>query len=89
MLRRTISVMRNLMHLAVKHNIERNLYNSDAAELFYKFSVDNRITRWLLVSYDDEQDNNLWKRLFAFLEKEMKVQQRKFLIQAILENQRS
>ena len=56
MLSRIVSVMRHLMHLAENHNINTNLNNGDTAELFCKFSVDNRITKWLLVSYDDGQD---------------------------------
>lgn len=40
MLSRTIIIMRNVMELPEKHNINTNLNSGDAAELFYMFSAE-------------------------------------------------
>ena len=43
MLSKNINVIRNLIHLAEKNNINRMLYNNDSNERIYKLLEDNRI----------------------------------------------
>ena len=92
MLSKTVKVMRDLMQLAEMQSISTELYmvNGHATDRIYKLLGDNRITRWLSISCNDElQDNKLSEGLTAFLEKEKEIQQRKLLIEGVSENQRT
>ena len=76
-----INLISDLMKLAEKHHIEAKLYNGDGIDMIYGLMGDSMITRWL-TSISDEtlEDEELWVRLVKFLEKELKVQQEKSLI---------
>ena len=74
-LARIISIIRDLMKLSERHNIEGRLYNSDAIDRIYKILGDSRVTRWLTSICDVTlDDRELWVRLLGFSEKELKVQ---------------
>ena len=77
-----INTMKDLEKLANDHNIQSKLYSGDGLERIYQLLGDSRVTRWLSIAcektYNDEE---LWLQLIEFLEKDLKVQQQKLLIQ--------
>ncbi len=86
-----VTVMKDLAKLATDHNIEGMLYNGDGIDKVMKIIGENRATRWLSKecadeeSDDDDEDfeaknKESWKRLIVFLEKELKVIQKKAMI---------
>jgi len=76
------NLMKDLMELSKKHNIENKLYHSNALDMIYNLLGDNRMMRWLSISCDDPKEGSeQWEQLITFLEKEMKVNQQKLLIQ--------
>ena len=76
------NTMKDLMKISKKHDIERKLYNGEGLVKIFKLLGDGRITRWLSITCDqDLQDEKLWMKLIAFLEKDIKVQQQMLLIQ--------
>ena len=81
-LSKIINTMKDLEKLAKDHNIQSKLYSGDGLERIYQLLGDSRVTRWLSIAcektYNDEE---LWLRLIEFLEKDLKVQQQKLLIQ--------
>ena len=81
-LSKVINLMKDLMELSKFHNIENKLYNGDAIEKIYKLLGDSRVTRWLSSSCDENlEDAELWNKLIKFLEKDVRVQQQKALLQ--------
>ena len=74
--------MKDLQHLASEHHIESKLYSGDGLERIYQLLGDNQVTRWLSKlceeTYDDHEQ---WMKLIEFLEKDLKVQQQRMLIQ--------
>ena len=86
-----ITVMKDLAKLATDHNIEGMLYNGDGIDKVMKIIGENRVTRWLTKecaddgSEDEDEDfetknKESWKSLIVFLEKELKITQKKALI---------
>ena len=77
-----INTMKDLQRLASEHHIESTLYSGDGLERIYQLLDDNRVTRWLSKlceeTYDDHEQ---WMKLIEFLEKDLKVQQQRMLIQ--------
>ena len=62
------------MSLASKHKIEMNLFYGDGLERIYKVMGDARLTKWLEYSIDfDLHNKTLWSKLIGFLEKEIKI----------------
>ena len=81
-LSKVINLMKDLMELSKFHNMENKLYNGDAIEKIYKLLGDSRVTRWLSSSCDENlEDAELWNKLVEFLEKDVRVQQQKALLQ--------
>ena len=81
--------MKDLEHLACEHNIQARLYSEDGLDRIYQLLGDNRATRWLSTICDDTyNDQELWSKLTEFLEKKLKVQQQKLLIQGNNDNKR-
>ena len=81
-LSKMINTLKDLEHLACKHNIQEKLYSGDGIDRIYQLLEDNRITRWLSTICDDTyNDQELWSKLTEFLEKELRVQQQKLSIQ--------
>ena len=81
-LSKLINTMKDLVKISIKHKIVLKLYNDDALERIYKMMGDGRIRRWLTSICDEELcDAVLWEKLIQFLEKEMKVQHQKILLQ--------
>ena len=75
------NILREVMLLAKQHNIEANLYYGDALSKIYQQLGDNRLTRFLSNTADEELDEKqTWERLLAFLEKEEQIQQQKSII---------
>ena len=81
-LSKIINTMKDLEKLANDHNIQSKLYSGDGLERIYQLLGDSQVTRWLSIAcektYNDEE---LWLQLIEFLEKDLKVQQQKLLIQ--------
>ena len=76
------NTMKDLEHLACEHNIQARLCSGDGLDRIYQLLGDNRVTRWLSTICDDTcNDQELWSKLTEFLEKELRVQQQKLLIQ--------
>ena len=81
-LSKVINLMKDLMELSKFHNIENKLYSGDAIEKIYKLLGVSRVTRWLSSSCDENlEDAELWNKLVEFLEKDVRVQQQKALLQ--------
>jgi len=77
-----VCLMKDLMSLAKKHSIEARLYNSNGLEKVYKLIGENRTTRWLSISCEEERSEGeaLWLKFISFLEKEIRIHQEKLLI---------
>ena len=76
-----INFIDGLIKLAEAHNIEQKLYNGDGLDIIYGMMGDARVTSWLTSISDEElQDAVLWQRLIKYLQRELKVQQGKSLI---------
>ena len=77
-----INKMKDLQCLASEHHIKSKLYSGDGLEHIYQLLGNNRVIRWLSKlceeTYDDHEQ---WMKLIEFLEKDMKVQQQRMLIQ--------
>ena len=88
-LSKIINMMRDLHQLAEQRKIKSKLYSGDGLERIDRMIGDSRITRWLSticeVEYNDKQT---WHHLIKFLERDLKVQQQKLLIQNKSENKR-
>ena len=88
-LSKIINTMKDPEKLASDHNIKSKLFSGDGLEKIYQLLGDSRMTRWLAIvceqTYDDEE---LWLKLIEFLEKELKVQQQKVLIQGKTEEKK-
>ena len=77
-----INTMRDLLKLASKHKIDKELFYGDAIERIYKAMGEYRVTRWLEQSCEEDlTEKPLWNKLIVFLEKEVKVQQQKMMLQ--------
>ncbi|XP_066928171.1 uncharacterized protein [Clytia hemisphaerica] len=73
-----ISLMRDLLNLASKHNIEKNLFYGEGLEKIYRLMGNARMTQWLKESCELEANEKvLWNQLLLFLEKELKVEQQR------------
>ena len=91
-----IFIMKDLSQLAAAHGIEGMLYNGDGIDKVLKLLGESRVTRWLAKdcyhdeegSDSDEDDDTAferknkesWKSLIVFLEKELRITQRKSLV---------
>ena len=72
--------MRDLIKLSKKYYIEAKIYNGNALEITYKMIGDGRVSRWLESICDEGvSDEQSWEIFIKFLEKEMRVLQKKFL----------
>ena len=79
-LQKVINLMKDLMDLSKKHDIENQLYYSDALERIVRTLGDSRATRWIAEKCDKMLSNKeSWNNLVAFLEKDVKVTQQKML----------
>ncbi|XP_066917852.1 uncharacterized protein [Clytia hemisphaerica] len=76
------NTMRDLMQLAAKHNIENELFYSNAFSQIVSNLGDSRMMRWLQLSCQSpETGKRKWKQMIDFLETEMAVHQQKAAIQ--------
>ena len=76
-----INFIDDQIKLAEAHNIEQKLYNGDGLDIIYGMMGDARVTSWLTSISDEElQDAVLGQRLIKYLQRELKVQQEKSLI---------
>ena len=74
-LSKIINLMKDLLQLVKRHDIENNLYFGGAIENVYHLLGHVRLNRWLL-NYDiDLKGESQWLKLMEFLEKELKVAQ--------------
>ena len=77
-----INTVKDSQRLASEHHIESKLYSGDGLERIYQLLGDNRVTRWLSKLYEETYDDHeQWVKLIEFLEKDLKVQQQRILIQ--------
>ena len=83
-----INNLMNLTTLAMKRNIENQLYYSDSIHKIYQLLGENRVTKWLMkISDEDLSDEEQWQKLIQFLEKELRVQQQRCLIRGDTKSQ--
>ena len=76
-----INLMKDLISLSKQHKIENDLYYGDAFERIVKLLGDSRVTRWIISISDKELSNQeKWKDLMEFLEKESSVLLQKKLL---------
>ena len=86
-LSKIINLMKDLMKLAHKHDVENRLYYGDGLERIYRLMGETRVTRWFSKITDDNvEGEQLWMRLIQYLERELKVQQQRCLIQVTFDN---
>ena len=79
---RIINTLRDLLKLASKHKIQMQLFHDEALEKIYKSMGEYRMTRWLeQTCKQDLTEKLLWSKLITFLEKEVKIQQQKMMLQ--------
>ena len=77
-LKRIINLMKDITTLAVKRNIENQLYYSDSIQKIYQLLDENRVTKWLMkISDEDLSDEEKWQKIIQFLEKELRVYQQR------------
>ena len=88
-LSRIINAMKDLQRLASEHGIESLLYRGNGLERIYQLLGDNRVTRWLFIMCGESQnDETLWIKLIDSLEKDLRAQQQKVLIQNKVEEKK-
>ena len=76
------NLMRDLMQLSSDHNIENELYFSNALDEIYNLLGDGRTIRWLSISCDAPKEGKWkWRQLLEFLDKEIKIHQQRALSQ--------
>ena len=68
--------MKDLQRLA--HHIESKLYSGDRLKLYISCLVTRWLSKLCKETYDDQEQ---WMKLVEFLEKDLKVQRQKMLIQ--------
>ena len=77
-LSKNINIMKDLEKLSKKHKIEQKLYNGEGVQRISKVIGEGRITRWLSQNADTDMDEEeAWRSILVFLEKEIKVVQRR------------
>ena len=75
------NLMKDLLKMCEKHEIESYLFNGNAIEKIYRTLGDVRVTRWLSKTIDDDlKDENLWLKLIQFIERDVKIQQQKLAL---------
>ena len=75
------NMLREVMDMAKKHNIESNLYYGETLNIIYTHLGDARLTRFLASINEDQPDEKeTWQRLLKFLEREESLQQQKCTI---------
>ena len=76
------NLMRDLMRLAKEHGIESKLYHGDAMERIHGLMDRERYRRWVSLSCEKEStdEEEQWKELLEFLEKEIKISQREVIL---------
>ena len=85
-LSKVINVIEELIALAKDRSIEEKLYSGDAIYSIYKILGDNRTTRFLEKTCDDNLEGGpLWRRLIVFLDKEIKINLEKSMIHRSLD----
>ena len=88
-LSKVVNLIDELMKLAVDHRIEDNLYYGDAIYSIYKVIGDNRVSKFLDDTYEDElKGKHLWQELVKYLEKEIKIHTEKAMIHRNIEQKR-
>ena len=81
-LTKIINLMKDLLKLSKDHSIENKLYHDgDGLQRIMKLLGNHRVDRFLSQGSELNLDDNAsWMNLIEFLEKELKVQQRKVLV---------
>ena len=76
-----INSIADLVNLTTRHGIQQKLYYGESLSTFYRMIGDPLVTSWLK-SIDSVQltEEEKWTRLTTFLEKELRIQQEKALI---------
>ena len=86
-LNKIINMMRELYQLPEQHTIKSRLFSGDGLERIYQMMGDSRVTRWLsTISEVEYYHEQTWHHLIEFLERGLKIQQQKLLIQNKSEN---
>ena len=91
-LNKLVNVIHDLMKIAEVHHIEDTLYNNDSIFTIYRIMGDARVTRFIELEKTYEQSlsgKDLWERLVAYLEKDIKIQLEKSMIYRTFEKSSS
>ena len=76
-----INGISDLISLSKYHGIENKLYHGDHLNVIYGLMGETRVRKWITMTCDEElEEEELWRKLIMFLEKELKVQQELSLI---------
>ena len=76
-----INGISELITLSKYHGIENKLYHGDHLSIIYGLMGESRVRKWITITCDEElEEEELWRKLIQFLEKELKVQQEMSLI---------
>ena len=80
LLSKVINLMKDLVGLAQRHDIENHLYYGDGLTRIYRLLSPQCRRRWLELACDITTEQGKWTNLLAFLEKELKVSQQEAII---------
>ena len=84
-LMKLINSMDDLLKLSKRFNIEQKLYHGEAFDLIQSMMGEPHLTKWLIsISNDDPKDEVKWNRLVQFFEKELKIQEKKSLLNKLI-----
>ena len=76
-LSKLIHLMKDLLQLAKRHNIENKLYYGGGIDKVYQMMGEHRLNRWLTIAEVQDEGENQWLEVVEFLEKELRVNQQK------------
>ena len=71
-----INGMTDLITLSKYHGIEAKLFHGDGLDTIYGLMGESRVTKWISKTCEEKlEEEDLWKQLILFLEKELRIQQ--------------
>ena len=80
-LAKIINLMKELLLLAEKHDIQNELFYGESLQSIYKLLGDQRMNKWLTLTVDlTLKGESLWLKLIEFLEKDLKVNQKMSMV---------
>ena len=80
LLSQLINLMKDLLQLSKRHDIENHLFYGDGLDRIYRLMGEGRVSRWFSERDDQETGKSEWLAVIVFLEKELKISQQKAII---------